>query len=73
LDPIRYHDLASLFQAIALSDRLRMSLLPEGSADDTFECDMLGVPIDRTNLVLRAVDTFRAATVSIFFLQKNIL
>jgi hypothetical protein len=50
-----------------------MSLLPEGSADDTFECDMLGVPIDRTNLVLRAVDTFRAATVSIFFLQKNIL
>lgn len=59
----RYHDLASLFQAIALSDRLRMSLLPEGSADDTFECDMAGVPVDRTNLVLRAVDTFRAATV----------
>jgi len=40
-----------------------MSLLPEGSDDDTFECDMEGVPTDRTNLVLRAVDTFREATV----------
>jgi 4-diphosphocytidyl-2-C-methyl-D-erythritol kinase len=52
-----------LFQAIGLSDRVRMSLLPEGSDDDTFECDMEGVPTDRTNLVLRAVDTFREATV----------
>ncbi len=55
----RYHDLASLFQAISLSDRLRMSLLPEGATDDVFECDMAGVPVDRSNLVLRAVDVFR--------------
>lgn len=57
-----YHDLASLFQAISLSDRVSMSVLPEGSEDDAFECDMEGVPTDRTNLVLRAVDTFREAT-----------
>ena len=36
-----------------------MSLLPEDAEDDTFECDMEGVPVDRTNLVLRAVDIFR--------------
>lgn len=57
-----YHDLASLFQAIKLSDKLCMSLLPEGALDDTFECDMDGVPTDRTNLVLQAVDVFRAST-----------
>lgn len=54
-----YHDLASLFQAISLSDRLSMSLLPPDAEDDVFECDMEGVPTDRTNLVLRAVDVFR--------------
>ena len=54
-----YHDLASLFQAISLSDKLCMSLLPADAEDDEFECDMEGVPVDRTNLVLRAVDVFR--------------
>jgi len=57
-----FHDLASLFQAINLSDKLSMSLLPEDAEDDTFECDMEGVPVDRTNLVLRAVDIFRERT-----------
>ena len=39
-----------------------MRLLPEGARDDAFECDMEGVPTDRTNLVLQAVDAFRTAT-----------
>ena len=54
-----YHDLASIFQAIKLSDKISMSLLPDGADDDEFECDMEGVPVDRTNLVLQAVDVFR--------------
>ena len=62
---VRYHELASLFQAIDLCDTLRMSLLPEVHStaivgDDEFECNMAGVPTDRTNLVLQAVDAFRA-------------
>eukprot|EP00667_Euglena_gracilis_P010210 EG_transcript_10380 len=57
-----YHDLASLFQAISLGDRLSLRLLPEDAPDDVFECNMAGVPVDRTNLVLRAVDLLRQRT-----------
>lgn len=57
-----YHDLASLFQAISLHDELNISLLPESAADDLFECDAPGVPTDRTNLVLRALDVYRKNT-----------
>eukprot|EP00667_Euglena_gracilis_P021213 EG_transcript_23198 len=60
--PDGYHDLASLFQAISLGDRLSLRLLPEDAPDDVFECNMAGVPVDRTNLVLRAVDLLRQRT-----------
>uniref|UniRef100_A0A7S2CPU7 GHMP kinase N-terminal domain-containing protein n=1 Tax=Octactis speculum TaxID=3111310 RepID=A0A7S2CPU7_9STRA len=54
-----FHDLASLFQAIALSDRISFSKLDADAVDDVFECNMEGVPTDKSNLVLRAFDVFR--------------
>jgi len=63
--PDGYHDLASLFQAIALGDTLHIEVLPssdEGELEDIFTCNMDGVPTDRTNLVLRAVDLMRKQT-----------
>jgi len=60
--PDGYHDLASLFQAINLGDTLRLKLLPDGATEDEFKCNMPGVPLDRTNLVLRAIDLVRAKT-----------
>mmetsp|Transcript_42203 Transcript_42203/g.112642 ORF Transcript_42203/g.112642 Transcript_42203/m.112642 type:complete len:458 (-) Transcript_42203:32-1405(-) len=67
-----YHDLASLFQAISLSDKLSISKLPDGATDDVFECDMEGVPNDRTNLVLQAVDCFRENTGSSQFFKLRL-
>jgi len=60
--PDGFHDLASLFQATSFSDTLHMSCLPADAEDDEFDCDMEGVPLDRSNLVLRAVDNFREHT-----------
>jgi hypothetical protein len=59
-----YHDLASLFQAIGFGDTLELrSLAEEGSVDsDLFSCNMPGVPVDSTNLVLRALELMRTKT-----------
>jgi len=63
-----YHDLASLFQAIGFGDTLELTLLPEqDDNDDTppadqFTCNMPGVPVDATNLVLRALALMREKT-----------
>ncbi|GAB5361167.1 hypothetical protein AAMO2058_000690600 [Amorphochlora amoebiformis] len=59
--PDGFHDLGSLFQAISLGDRLRISRLEEGAKDE-FYCDMPGVPTDDSNLVLRAAKLFRDRT-----------
>jgi hypothetical protein len=59
-----YHDLASLFQAIGFGDTLQLSLL-DGShnvSEDEFECNMPGVPVDSSNLVLRALQLMREKT-----------
>mmetsp|Transcript_112 Transcript_112/g.258 ORF Transcript_112/g.258 Transcript_112/m.258 type:complete len:425 (-) Transcript_112:60-1334(-) len=56
--PDGFHDLGSLFQAISLGDTLKINKL--GLEDeDTFECDMEGVPTDDSNLVVRAANLFR--------------
>lgn len=64
-----YHDLASLFQAIGFGDTLELTLLPEQNHDnddppptDQFTCNMPGVPVDATNLVLRALALMREKT-----------
>jgi len=64
--PDGFHDLASLFQTVAFGDTLHLKLL---SSDDTnpakeddFGCNMKGVPTDKTNLVIRALDLVRNKT-----------
>jgi 4-diphosphocytidyl-2-C-methyl-D-erythritol kinase len=56
-----YHDLASLFQAVGFGDTLDLEIL-EGAQEDTFTCNMPGVPVDQTNLVLRALTLMRTKT-----------
>lgn len=57
-----FHELASLFQAISLRDELSFAVLDEGAEEDVLECDAAGVPTDGSNLVLRALETFRRRT-----------
>ncbi len=53
-----YHDLASLFQAIDLSDTLHITL----DTKDSFTCNVAEVPTDGSNLVLKALSAFRRGT-----------
>lgn len=59
-----YHDLASLFQTIGFGDMLHLKLLTgdENVGKDIFECNMEGVPTDKTNLVIMALDLVRRKT-----------
>jgi 4-diphosphocytidyl-2-C-methyl-D-erythritol kinase len=59
-----YHDLASLFQTIGFGDMLHLKMLTDDESDgkDIFECNMEGVPTDKTNLVIRALDLVRVKT-----------
>lgn len=71
-----FHELASLFQAISLRDELSFAVLGPGADADVLECDAAGVPTDGSNLVLRALETFRRRTgVDTFFkvrLEKRV-
>ena len=53
-----FHELASLFQAIDLGDDLSFEKLASGEAD-VLECSTEGMPLDASNLVLRAVSLLR--------------
>jgi len=59
--PDGFHDLASLFQTIGFGDMLHLKLEESGKAD-IFECNMAGVPTDKSNLVIRALDLVRSKT-----------
>lgn len=56
--PDGYHELASLFQAITLSDVITFSLAKK----DHLTCTDLNVPVDSSNLVIKAANLFRART-----------
>lgn len=56
-----YHDLASLFQAVGFGDTLELTKLESGESDE-FSCNMEGVPVDSSNLVLRALQLMREKT-----------
>ena len=66
-----YHDLASLFQAIGFGDTLELTPI-EGS-DDEFTCNMPGVPVDSSNLVLRALQLMRQKTGVEQYFQANLI
>jgi 4-diphosphocytidyl-2-C-methyl-D-erythritol kinase len=53
-----YHNLSSIFQTISLGDALTMEL----SAREELTCTDLGLPTDRSNLILKATELFRHKT-----------
>lgn len=63
-----YHDLASLFQAIDLCDRLHFEL----SEVDLIECTQAAIPIGSTNLVWKAIELFKRKTGLSFNLKVKI-
>lgn len=56
--PDKYHELASLFQAIDLCDTIHFKL----SNSDCLSCTDPTVPTDHSNLILKAADLFRRKT-----------
>lgn len=56
--PDGYHELASLFQAIDQCDVLEVG----EAREDRFTCDDPRLPMDGANLVVRAIELFRAKT-----------
>mmetsp|Transcript_63643 Transcript_63643/g.149161 ORF Transcript_63643/g.149161 Transcript_63643/m.149161 type:complete len:388 (+) Transcript_63643:41-1204(+) len=57
--PDGYHDLASLFHTVAFGDKLVLEALPDNAEQDRLECNLPGVPVDDSNLVIRALKLFR--------------
>ena len=55
-----FHDLVSLVAPLDLGDALRLEPDP-GASGDTLACTAPGVPVDASNLVLRAAAAWRAA------------
>lgn len=53
-----YHDLASLFQAVSLCDTLHI----EKAKSDQLICDHPSIPVDGSNLILKAATLFRKKT-----------
>lgn len=71
-----FHNLVSLVAPVpALFDVLKMTLRPDAAAD-SLACAMPGVPLDASNLVLRAAAAFRSRVPAFpfvhFELEKNI-
>jgi 4-diphosphocytidyl-2-C-methyl-D-erythritol kinase len=71
--PDGFHDLASLFQAVGFGDTLELTPLAESAEIDEFTCNMEGVPIDSTNLVLRAFELMRQKTGVSQYFSANLI
>jgi len=56
--PDGYHALASLFQCLTLADTIQFSLAEK----DLLTCSHPNIPLDKSNLVMKAADLFRAKT-----------
>ena len=67
-----FHDLASLFQAIGFGDTLELSII-NGASSDEFSCNMPGVPVDSSNLVLRALELMREKTGVNAYFRANLI
>ncbi|GBF90380.1 4-diphosphocytidyl-2-C-methyl-D-erythritol kinase [Raphidocelis subcapitata] len=57
-----YHDLASLFHVIDLGDDMELEVLPPGAGEDLLQCSDPTIPCDGRNLVIKALNLFRAKT-----------
>lgn len=68
-----FHDLASLFQAIGFGDTLELTPLAESADSDEFSCNMAGVPVDSSNLVIRALELMREKTGTRMFFKTNLI
>ncbi|OVA20663.1 4-diphosphocytidyl-2C-methyl-D-erythritol kinase [Macleaya cordata] len=58
-----FHDLASLFHVISLGDKIKFSLSPS-KTKDSLSTNVPGVPLDDTNLIIRALNLYRKKTSS---------
>lgn len=56
-----YHDLASLFHVISLGDILKFSLSPSNTKD-ALSTNVSGVPLDDSNLIIKALNLYRKKT-----------
>ncbi|KAK3008092.1 hypothetical protein RJ639_013774 [Escallonia herrerae] len=58
-----FHDLASLFHVISLGDKIKFSLSPSKSKD-RLSTNVSGVPLDDSNLIIKALNLYRKKTSS---------
>ncbi|HEY0546266.1 MAG TPA: 4-(cytidine 5'-diphospho)-2-C-methyl-D-erythritol kinase [Pyrinomonadaceae bacterium] len=69
-----YHELQTVFQTVTLRDRLTFTHTTDNSI--TLKCDAPGVPVDESNLVMRAARTlqrrFEIKQGAVITLEKNI-
>nr|AGE10578.1 4-diphosphocytidyl-2-C-methyl-D-erythritol kinase [Lonicera japonica] len=56
-----FHDLASLFHVISLGDKIKFSLAPSKSKD-RLSTNVPGVPLDDSNLIIKALNLYRKKT-----------
>lgn len=68
--PDGYHELASLFQAISLSDVIHFSISNTGV--DHLTCTDPALPTDASNLILKAAELFRRKTGLRFALEAHL-
>lgn len=60
--PDGFHNLISLVAPVKFGDDLTVSTLPDSADKDTIECNVDAIPLDSSNLVIKAADLFRKAT-----------
>lgn len=66
-----YHNLASLFQVIGLSDRIHISISSDNRVDQ-LTCTDPTIPIDHSNLILKAANLFRSKTGLTFSVKAHL-
>ena len=55
--PDGYHELVTLFERVDLADELTLDVVPGGGIE--LVCDHRGIPVDDSNLIVRAVRGYR--------------
>lgn len=66
--PDGFHNLISLVAPVKFGDDLTVSTLPDSADKDIIECNVDAIPLDSSNLVIKAADLFRkAADINVHF------